>query len=341
MILKQAIQKLIHAEDLTADEINSIFAEILSAENETQIAAFLMLLRAKGESATEISTLVSCMREQMQTVTCPHPLLDIVGTGGDGFNTINISTGSALLAASCGVKVAKHGNRSVSSLCGSADVLESLGLNIDLDGSAVANCITQTNFGFCFAPNFHSALGKLKHIRKQLALPTVFNLLGPLLNPAQADYLMVGVADSAYLSTFAEVLCQLNTKRAVVFHCAGLDEMCCVAPIDIIEISTGSQRQFSLDPTQYGFNRCSVDDLRGGTPKENAALLTRILQGEPGPIAESLVLNAGYACMLCGLADKLSDGVALAREAHKKGAAYQLLTQLRELTQQISEKHHA
>ena len=276
------------------------------------------------------------MRAQMITTKVDFPLLDIVGTGGDGLNTINISTGSALLAASCGVKVAKHGNRSVSSMCGSADVLAQLGVHIDLCPPAVKKCIKSNNFGFFYAPNFHPVMQQLKSIRKKLALPTIFNLIGPLLNPANAEILMIGVADSTYLNIIAQVLIKLGVTRALVFNCSGMDEICCVAPIHIIEINQSESTSYTLDPADYGFESCSVQELQGGAPENNAQILQTTLAGKPGPIADTLILNAGLANYLYGVCASKEEGIARAKEAHATGNAYKLLQNLAINTQQLA-----
>ena len=260
--------------------------------------------------------------------SAPYPLLDIVGTGGDGLHTINISTGSALLAASCGVKIAKHGNRSASSLSGSADVIEKLGININASVDNISAGIDQFNFGFFYAPHFHPALGNIKSIRKKLGIPTVFNLIGPLLNPADAEQLMISIADPRYLDPMAEVLLKRGVKRALVFHGQGLDEISCCGPIDMIEINQATIQKYTLNATDYGLNTCSIESLQGGTPAENAAVLKRTLQGETGPIANTLILNAGMACYLHGISPSKQEGVDLAQQKHASGCAYKLILAL-------------
>ena len=333
-MLKASIQKLLRKENLHALDMEFALKAILTGHNEAQIAAFLTLLSAKGETAEEIYELVKTMQSLMITTDTGFPVLDIVGTGGDGFNTVNISTGSALLAASCGVKIAKHGNRSVSSMSGSADVLEQLGMNIDMSPSDISACIKSNHFGFFYAPNFHPALGELKLIRKRLGLPTVFNRVGPLLNPARAQFLMIGVADLSYLNIIADVLLKLGVARALVFHCSGLDEICTLGPIDMIEINQSNAHRYILNPIDYGFRRCSIQELQGGSAEKNAEIIKSSLSGHPGPVSDTLVLNAGLANYIYGLCDTKEAGIALARDAHAKGAAYQLL-------QKIIEVHHA
>ncbi|MCH9757372.1 MAG: anthranilate phosphoribosyltransferase [Gammaproteobacteria bacterium] len=325
-------QKLLRQENLTTEDIQSVVEHMIAGENEAQIAACLALLRAKGETVDEIYDFVTVMRSMMHTVKTPYPVLDIVGTGGDGLNTLNISTASALLAASMGVNIAKHGNRAVSSQTGSADILEALGVDINQSPEVILSSIESNHFGFFYAPHFHPALAKLKLIRSNLRLPTVFNLIGPLLNPARASYLMVGVADPAYLEIYADVLLKLHIKRALVFHTAGLDELCCAGPIQVIEIKQQHQIKSLIMPEEYGFKRCSIKALQGASPKVNAERIQVALQGETGPVADTFILNAGLAHYLCGLSRTRAEGILKAKDAHGKGLAYQLLQQLREVS---------
>lgn len=329
-MLKTAIQKLMCRKDLTITEMESAISEMMTLESEAQIAAFMVLLRAKGETTDEVYALVKAMRASMISVNMKTPVLDIVGTGGDGFNTINISTGSAILSASCGVKIAKHGNRSVSSLSGSADTLEKLGINLDQDKDKLAEKVDQFNFGFFYAPNFHPALSRLKQIRCSLAVPTTFNILGPLLNPANADYLMIGVLSQKLLELVSDVLLKLNITRGLVFHCAGVDEICCAGITDVIEIKDKTKRAFTLNPETYGFSRCAIEDLQGGSAEVNAALLEEIFKGKTGPIADTLILNAGLACYLYGVCNTIEAGIALATAKHQAGSAYRVLDNLRQ-----------
>lgn len=343
-MLKEYIQKLFCKENLSVANIESSLKEILTGNNEAQIAAFLTLFRAKGETAEEIYGFVKTMQSMMVVSDTPYQVLDIVGTGGDGFNTVNISTGSALLAASCGVRIAKHGSRSASSMSGSADVLERLGMNIDISPSEVSECIESTNFGFLYAPNFHPALSQLKLIRKRLGLPTVFNLIGPLINPAQAQFLMIGVADLSYLNIISDVLLKLGVERALVFNCSGLDEICCVGPIEMIEINQSNSYRYVFDPADYGFKRCTVENLQGGSAEKNAGIIKSSLRGNLGAVSDTLVLNAGLANYMYGLCATREEGIALARDAHSKGAAYKLLEELIAKTESMSkfsEVNHA
>ena len=255
-MLKIYIDKLLKNHDLTAAEMQSAMNKILLHPDETQIAAFLTLLKIKGESYHEIYGIVKKMQSLMIAQETQQPTLDIVGTGGDGSNTINISTASALLAATCGVMIAKHGNRSVSSLSGSADVLEALGVNINLAPHSIKQCLQKTNFSFLYAPNFHPAFSKIKSIRKKLGFPTIFNIIGPMLNPSHSQFLMIGVADPKYLPVISKVVNTLEINRALIFHGSGLDEISTIGPIKMIQSNHGKEIESIFDPIDYGFQRC-------------------------------------------------------------------------------------
>lgn len=328
-MLKDAIKSLSARKNFSTEEMKNIMHEVLMSDNEAQIAAFMTLLRSKGETVEELVGLVAFMREKMTRVNVQSPVLDIVGTGGDGFNTINISTASALLAASCGVRVVKHGNRSVSSLCGSADVLEALGLNINLSADEIDDSVEKHCFGFCYAPNFHPAFLTLKKIRNKLAVPSSFNLIPPLLNPANAEFLMIGVADKQSMNILADTLLQFSSKHSLIFHCNGLDELCCVGLIDIIEINQSKKTSYQLDPLKYGFSKCSIEDLRGGSAKENAHKIIEIFNGKSNAISDSLILNAGLANHLYGITGSLEEGIQLARTKLADGSAAQLVQTLK------------
>ena len=300
-----------------------------------QAQTLLRALKARGETSDEIFETVTTMRAAMQSVTLNAPVLDIVGTGGDGLNTINISTGSALLAASMGVNIAKHGNRAVSSKAGSADVLEALGINPNLSPAKISACVASCGFGFFYAPHFHPALKHFKTLRKNLGTPTIFNLIGPLLNPASAEYRLLGVANPRYLNPMAEVLIRLGVKRALVFHTEGLDELCPVGPNQIIEINHHQHTRYTLDPRDYGLPRCSIKALQGGDAQHNADVLRACLQGAPGSIANTLILNAGVAHYIYGLSDSIQAGITHAKQAHQTGLGYRVLQQLKHQTREV------
>jgi len=326
MILKMLIEKLMRRENLSYADCEQAFEKMLDpATNPLQLAAFLVLLHAKSETADELSSFVKLLRQKMITVPTNLRVLDIVGTGGDRLNTINISTASAMLAASCGVKVAKHGSRSVSSLTGSADVLEALGVNIQLTPEQISLSIDQIGIGFCYAPLFHPVTQTLRDLRKTLNVPTTFNLLGPLLNPAKAAQLILGVNHEALLPVMADVLRETGHDRAVVVHGMGLDEISCAGLTQLIEINQQEKIEWILNPEEFGFARCRIDDLRGGDAKHNAQRLMRTFQGERGAIADSCILNAAVALYINGISPSIHAACEQARDNLYRGAVLTLL----------------
>jgi len=326
MMLKQCIEILMRKENLESGLCHQAINEMLSpTQNPLQIAAFLVLLRAKPETAEELSAIVTVLRQKMIVIPTKHTVLDIVGTGGDGFNTVNISTGSAILAASCGIKVAKHGNRAVSSLAGSADVLEALGVVTDLTPEKVSASLDEIGIGFCFSPNFHPVTHQLRALRKNLNVPTSFNLLGPLLNPAHAAHLVLGVLDETLLPIMAKVLRLMGTGRSVIVHGCGLDEISCVGPSKMIEISAEENIESIIDPTDYGLSYCDISDLQGGTAAMNAELLLNALAGKHKGITDTLILNAAVALYLYGLSPSIKEAVPTVSHQLYSGAALKLL----------------
>jgi anthranilate phosphoribosyltransferase len=268
------IERLIDREDLSEDEARGALEALVSGAEPCQTAAFLVLLRAKGETAAEIAGLARAMRGLGVPVSTGYDVLDIVGTGGDGIGSVNISTGATVVAAAAGARVAKHGNRSVSSLCGSADVLEALGVAIDLGPAGVKRCVDEAGVGFMFAPMFHPAMKAVVPVRKALKVRTAFNMLGPMLNPADAAYGLVGVYSTSISHLMADALIRLGVKKALVVHSAGLDELTPMAPADIVEVSAGGvKRSYMLEPKDLGIPRCEVEDLKGGDAALNARIL--------------------------------------------------------------------
>jgi len=326
MMLKSSIEKLMRGENLPAVVCQQVLDELLTPTvNPLQVAAFLVLLRTKQETASEIAGMVTALRNKMLVVPTKHKVLDIVGTGGDGLNTINISTGSAMLAASCGVKIAKHGNRAVSSLAGSADVLEALGVNIQLTPEQISKSIDEVGIGFCYSPNFHPMTQTLKQFRKELNVATTFNILGPLLNPANAAFTILGVMNAALLPIMADVLMQAGTEHSMVVHGMGLDEISCVGPAKIIEIKHQQKFEYILDPLDFGLDRCSITDLQGGGASVNAQLLLNAFKRKKGPIADTLILNAAIAMYLYGMHLTIDESLQHAKENLFQGEVLKLL----------------
>jgi anthranilate phosphoribosyltransferase len=311
----------------------------LVSENPARVAAFLVLLRRNGAETGEVlAGMAAALLERAILVpTGDTATLDIVGTGGDGANTVNISTAAAIVAAACGARVAKHGNRSASSQCGSADVLEALGVKIELEPESVARCIAETGIGFLMAPRFHPQLASVAPLRRSLRVRTVFNVLGPLLNPARSRHQVIGVAAPQAMEPMAEAMLRLGTERTWIVHCSGLDEMAPTGPTEVIEVIAGKPwRRFRVDPQDLGMPLCTVQDLVGGDCAANAQTLKDCLQGAPGPISNAIILNAGAGLVVYGLAETLHDGCAMAAHSLMSGTAWETLEKWKSLTQKLS-----
>ncbi len=321
MALKPYIEKLRQRLCLSAAETKLAIHGIIKGVSSKQSEEFLLLLKAKGETAEEMMGIVHTMQALMTPVTIEGPLLDIVGTGGDGSHSINISTGSSILAASGCIRIAKHGNRASSSKCGSADVLEALGINLKLG----PDTMKELDICFLYAPNYHPAMKKIYPVRKKLGKSTVFNLLGPLLNPARPDYYLIGVYDELLLDLIGDVLIKLGVKRAMVVHGNGMDELTPIGPCTVVDIQNGQKTRFQLDPKNYGFAPCTMKDLQGGDATKNAEILTSVFSGQEGPVSDTLVLNAGVAHYIYGTAPSIKKGIEKARASLKNGDAFQLL----------------
>ena len=337
-IVTRAIDAVASGTHLTADHASAVLDEIMEGRaSEVQTGAFLVALRAKGETVAELVGLARTMRRLAAPVDVGrHDLVDTAGTGG-GPLTFNISTTAALVAAGAGCAVAKHGNRSSTSRSGSADLLEALGVRIDLDPPAVARCIDEIGFGFMFAPRHHAAMKHVMPVRKELAVRTIFNFLGPLTNPAGASRQLLGVSDSTYQETIAEALVGLGCERALVVRGEeGIDEIGLAGRTRVIEVKDGSTEEWFVEPEGLGFPLADPDEITGGTPDENAATVTRILAGEDGPPRDVVLLNAGAAIVVGGAAADLPAGIERARESIDSGAARDVLDRLVAMTGELS-----
>ena len=336
-MIQDALQQLLDGRDLSREQARAVMGAIMSGETTpAQIGGFLIALRVKGETADEIAGCAEAMREHVLPVRPQrNDLVDTAGTGGDGARTINISTAAGRVAAAAGAGVAKHGNRAVSSASGSADVLEALGFNLELPAERVERSIDELGFGFLFAPTHHPAMRHAAPVRRELATRTVFNVLGPLTNPAGARAQVVGVYTPELVRTIAEVLARLGARRAFVVHGAGgIDELSPVGTNLVCEVVDGDVREREIDPeAELGLPRCSVDDLRGGSPAENAAAIREVFDGAGGGRRSAILLNAAGAIAAAGHAADLREGLELARAAVDSGAAAERLEQLVAFTQ--------
>jgi anthranilate phosphoribosyltransferase len=331
MTVQDALQRMLEGVNLTREEAREAMNEIMRGEaTQAQIAGFLVALRAKGETADEIAGCAEAMRDHVLAVRPERTdLVDTAGTGGDGARTFNISTAAALLAAAAGAGVAKHGNRAMSSRSGSADVLEALGFNLDLAPERIARSIDELGFGFMFAQAHHPAMKHAAPVRRELGTRTVFNVLGPLTNPARARAQVVGVYSASLVRPIAEALAQLGAERAFVVHGAGgIDELSPLGPSSVAEVVDGSVRERTIDPEELGIERCRIEELAGGTPDENADAIRRVFEGEPGGRRSAILLNAAGAVAAAGHAEDLREGLELAREAIDSGAARARLDEL-------------
>jgi anthranilate phosphoribosyltransferase len=329
--MQAAIARLLDGHDLTREEAREAMNTIMSGEaTPAQIGGFLVALRLKGETADEIAGCAEAMRAHVLAVRPKREdLVDTAGTGGDGGRTFNISTAAALVAAAAGAGVAKHGNRAVSSNSGSADVLEALGFNLELPADRIAESIDTLGFGFLFAPTHHPAMKHAAPVRKELAARTVFNVLGPLTNPAGARAQVVGVYSPDLVKTLAEVLASLGARRAFVVHgAAGIDELSPAGPNLVCEVVDGGVREREIDPLELGIARCAPEDLRGGSPEENAAAIREVFAGGNGGRRDAILLNAAGAIAAGGHAEDLREGLEIARQTVTSGAAAERLEAL-------------
>ncbi|MDR7433867.1 MAG: anthranilate phosphoribosyltransferase [Armatimonadota bacterium] len=331
-MIREAIEKVVQRISLSREEARAAMGEIMDGQaTPAQIASLITALRMKGETVEEIVGFAQAMRERSVRISprVDH-LLDTCGTGGDRLNTFNISTIAAFVIAGSGVHVAKHGNRSVSSRCGSADLLEALQIPLDADPASVERCIEEERIGFLFAPRFHLAMKHALGPRREIGIRTVFNILGPLTNPAGAQYQILGVADPSLVEVMAECLLELGARRVMVVHgLDGMDELSICAPTKVAEVDQGTIRTYTLDPGEIGLSHSDLTAISGGTPEENARIALSILQGEHGPRRDAVVLNAAAGLYISGHASDLREGVVLACESIDSGAAYDRLVALR------------
>jgi len=346
-MIVEAIRKVVEGKDLTRDEAFAVMDSIMSGQaTDAQIAAFLTALRMKGETMEELVGFARVMREKVSLVKTRHRvqaslsgtdremLVDTCGTGGDATGTFNVSTATAFVVAGAGIPVAKHGNRSVSSLCGSADVVEALGVRLDLSPERVGKCVDEVGIGFCYAPLLHKAMKYVMLARKEIRIRTVFNILGPLTNPARASAQVIGVYDGRLTAVLAQVLKELGTVRAFVVHGEdGLDEISNTCESRISEVRSNEVRTYTVAPEDFGLPRARMADLQGGGVADNAEIIRRILKGERGPRRDIVVLNAGAAIAAGGKAEDIGAGIAIAQHSIDSGAALDRLNRLVEFCQ--------
>lgn len=334
MEFSAVLNRLMMRQDLLQETVDELAAAIFQGTlDPIELSAVLTALRTKEETPTEIAALARAMRQAAERILVEGPLLDTCGTGGDGAHTINISTTTAFVLAGAGIRVAKHGNRSISSRSGGMDVLESLGVKIELSPAQIKTCIEQVGISFLFAKNHHPAMKHVMPVRKKLGVRTVFNILGPLTNPANADYQIMGVFAPEYVEIIAQVLKELGLKRALVFHGSGLDELALHGPTQCAELNEGSIQTFEIRPEDAGLQTAPLSELQGGEPTENAQVLEQTLRGElRGPKRDVILLNAAAGLYVMEQVDNLKDGVKRAGEIIDQGLALQKLEALREMT---------
>lgn len=330
MDIKQALHKISEGRDLAGEEMRAVMRLIMEGQaTPAQTGAFLMGMRIKGESVGEIAAAVSIMREKMVPVDAPEDAVDIVGTGGDGLGTLNISTAASFVVAATGVPVAKHGNRALSSKSGSSQALEALGVKLDLTPAQIGECIRQAGIGFMFAPLHHPAMKYVGPARAELGVRTMFNLLGPQSNPASVRRYVLGVYSEQWVEPVAAALLANRAIKAWVMHGSdGLDELTVTGPSFVAQIADGDLRSFEVTPEQAGLKRHELKDILGGTPEQNAAAIHALFDGADGAYRDIVLLNAAAALIVADKADDLRSGVAMAREAIDSGAAKQTLAKL-------------
>ncbi|MBO0661042.1 anthranilate phosphoribosyltransferase [Jiella sp. MQZ9-1] len=338
--LKPFIAKAADGQALTREEATSAFEVMMSGEaTPSQIGGLLMALRVRGETVDEITGAVSVLRRHMIRVSAPEDAIDIVGTGGDHAGTVNISTCSAFVLAGCGLVVAKHGNRALSSKSGAADVLTALGIDVDLKPEQIGRAIAEAGFGFMFAPTHHAAMRFVGPSRVELGTRTIFNLLGPLSNPAGVKTMLVGVFAPQWLRPIAETLRALGAESAWIVHGDGLDEMTTTGTSEVVALKDGGISQFTVDPEEAGLKRWTLADLKGGDGTYNAAALKAVLEGQPGAYRDTVLLNTAGALVMAGIVDDLRAGVAMAAQAIDSGRAKAACERLAITTQKLAREN--
>lgn len=336
-MIQKAISDIFEGKNLDKPIVKNVMFEIMDGTaTHAQIGAFLAALRMKGESIDEITACAEVMRDKAIKIHPKTEVIDIVGTGGDCFNTFNISTTSSFVVASAGIAVAKHGNRNVSSKCGAADVLESLGVRINLTPIQSETLLNQIGICFMFSQMHHPSMRNILHVRKEMGTRTIFNILGPLSNPAEAKMMLLGVYDEKLVEPIAKVLMNLGVKRGMVVHGSGLDELTLSGYNKICEIDSGTLNTYSLFPEDLGFEKCSIDDLRGGSPVENANLLLKILSGElHGPKRDVVIFNSAVALYIAKKFDNIDHCIKLANDLIDKGSAIKKLEEFNFATRRL------
>lgn len=336
-MIKEGIRRLLNGEDLSFEMTRLVMDQIMSGNaTNAQISAFITAMRMKGETIDEITACAAIMRKHGAKLKHDNDVLDIVGTGGDEAHTFNISTASALVVSAAGVPVAKHGNRSVSSKCGSADVLEALGVKIDIPVCLSEKILAEIGLCFMFAPDYNSSMKYAAPVRKEIGVRTIFNILGPLASPANAEYLLLGVYDENLVEPLASVLSNLGVKKAMVVHGQdGLDEISLTAPSTICEVNDGRLNSFFLDPRQFGLGLCQPSDLKGGGPEENADIVRRILMGEKGPQRDIVLLNSAACIYMFYDNMTLRESLRLAADVIDSGRALRQLQEFVRLSNDV------
>jgi anthranilate phosphoribosyltransferase len=325
-MIRDSISRVVEGIDLSMDESSEVMKEIMTGmATPSQIGSFITAMRIKGETVEEMVGFAKVMREMGQSIRAPKGAIDICGTGGDGMGTFNISTTASFVIRGSGLPVAKHGNRSISSMSGSADVLQILGIPNDLDPISVENCLESTGMGFMFAPVFHDSMRNVLSPRKEIGIRTFFNLLGPMVNPASVKRQVIGVYDPRITHMVCEVMRRLGSERVMVVHGSGMDEITTLGRTRIVELIDGATRDYTVEPEDFGIDVASLDQLKGGDPTENARILLSILKGESSPRADIVALNAGAGLYIGGLTDSIHEGFERAQEILSEGVAFEKL----------------